>query len=54
VIDEAVIVPAMREVGPVKRGDITVADSTSTDISYRVLAMQREAFGSRAGGVTRS
>lgn len=46
VIDEAVIAPAMREVGELwKRGDITVADEhLATDISFRVLAMQREAF----------
>jgi methanogenic corrinoid protein MtbC1 len=56
VIDEAVIAPAMREVGDLwKRGDITVADEhLATDISYRVLAMQREAFrvaGRRRGKV---
>lgn len=46
VIDEAVIAPAMREMGELwKRGDITVADEhLATDISFRVLAMQREAF----------
>jgi MerR family transcriptional regulator, light-induced transcriptional regulator len=56
VIDEAVIAPAMREVGELwKRGDITVADEhLATDISFRVLAMQREAFrvaGRRKGKV---
>ncbi len=45
-IDEAVVAPAMRHIGDLwHRGEITVADEhLATDISYRVLALQREAF----------
>jgi methanogenic corrinoid protein MtbC1 len=46
VIDEQVIAPAMRRVGDLwQRGEITVADEhLATDITFRVLALQREAF----------
>jgi methanogenic corrinoid protein MtbC1 len=45
-IDEDVVAPAMRRVGDLwRRGEITVADEhLATDISFRVLALQREAF----------
>jgi MerR family transcriptional regulator, light-induced transcriptional regulator len=54
VIDGEVIAPAMRVVGDLwERGKITVADEhLATQISMRVLALQREAFraaGQRAG-----
>ena len=45
-IDEAVVAPAMRRIGDLwHRGEISVADEhLATDISFRVLALQREAF----------
>src|SRR5512145_2459849 len=45
-IDEGIVAPAMRHVGDLwHRGEITVADEhLATDISFRVLALQREAF----------
>ncbi len=45
-IDEALVAPAMRHIGDLwHRGEITVADEhLATDISFRVLALQREAF----------
>ena len=45
-IDEGIVAPAMRRIGDLwHRGEITVADEhLATDISYRVLALQREAF----------
>jgi methanogenic corrinoid protein MtbC1 len=45
-IDEAIVAPAMRHVGDLwRRGEVSVAEEhLATDISFRVLALQREAF----------
>ena len=45
-IDEGIVAPAMRQVGDLwQRGEISVAhEHLATDISFRVLALQREAF----------
>jgi methanogenic corrinoid protein MtbC1 len=45
-IDERVVAPAMRHIGDLwERGDLSVAEEhLATDISFRVLALQREAF----------
>jgi methanogenic corrinoid protein MtbC1 len=45
-IDEQLVAPAMRRVGDLwERGEMSVAEEhLATDISYRVLALQREVF----------